>query len=73
MNLPTDNEFLRMVWYFFDEKGDPSRYCFWDEERFERLRPVEHHAWRQLVLAKATCYRLMLDLKDITDYTSEPV
>lgn len=61
-SIPTDNEFLRMVYYFYETKGDPTRYSSWDEDRFEALRPVEHGAWRRYVLENETCRRLMTEM-----------
>lgn len=58
-----DDEFLRMVHYFYDTKGDPTRYSSWDEDRFARLRPAAHHAWRTLRMSKMICNKYMDDLR----------
>lgn len=42
-----DKAFCRDVDYFWTEKGDPTRYVRWDEERCKRLMPEFHEAWRK--------------------------
>lgn len=45
-----DAEFRRMVRYFYDEKGDPTRYVLWDRSRCERLMPAFFEAWSKRVI-----------------------
>lgn len=47
MDERTDVDFKRMVRYFYEEKGDPTRYIAWDAERCKRLMPAFFEAWRQ--------------------------
>jgi hypothetical protein len=47
-----DRVFLFMVAYFWSEKGDPTRYVDWDEERLRKLDPNFHHLWRNYLVFK---------------------
>lgn len=40
-------DFRNMVSYFWTEKGDPTRYCFWSEERCAKDWPEFLHVWKQ--------------------------
>lgn len=40
-----DYEFMGMVAYFYEEKGDPTRFTRWDAERCARLMPDFFFAW----------------------------
>jgi hypothetical protein len=42
----SDSTFLDMVRYFHQAKGDVTRYCYWDEDRFRKLAPGAWRAWR---------------------------
>jgi hypothetical protein len=42
-----DATFRRMVRYFYLEKGDPTRYVFWEAERCKRLMPAFYEAWEK--------------------------
>ncbi len=57
MDDRSDTDFKRMVHYFWTEKGDPTRYSDWSEERCKRLMPAFHEAWRQ-----TTIYKTLADL-----------
>lgn len=54
----TDQSFMRMVAYFWSEKGDPTRFIHWDEERCKRLMPEFLRAWKKLCKHSATLHRL---------------
>lgn len=56
-NCINDAEFIRNVVYFWQTKGDPSRYAFWDALRCERLMPAFYEAWR-----KQETYKLLADM-----------
>ncbi len=59
-----DAEFLRMVRYFYETKGDPTRFVDWDEDRLEDLRPAVYEAWHRFLRAKTTLRALMADIED---------
>jgi len=40
-----DEGFVRMVIYFFEEKGTPTRYAGWEAERCQKLMPLFYEAW----------------------------
>jgi hypothetical protein len=63
VSRPDDAEFLRMVRYFYEEKGDPTRYVDWDEDRLEELRPAVYEAWHKFLRAKMTLRCLMTDIE----------
>lgn len=42
-----DKKFTKMVAYFWIEKGDPTRYCDWNDDRCRQLMPAFHAAWSQ--------------------------
>ncbi len=64
MSRPDDAEFLRMVRYFYETKGDPTRFVDWDEDRLEELRPAVYEAWRKFLRAKMRLRALMADIED---------
>lgn len=43
----SDDEFVRMIVYFWKEKADPTRFTGFDQERMERLMPTFAHAWKR--------------------------
>jgi hypothetical protein len=47
MSEPSDDQFKQMVCYFFEEKGNPTRYTSWDADRCKRLMPAFFEAWTQ--------------------------
>jgi hypothetical protein len=47
-----DETFKTMVLYFWEEKGDVERYCFWSEERCAKVWPAFFHAWKQYKAAE---------------------
>lgn len=57
-----DDEFLRMVQYFYETKGTPERFVGWDERRFRALRPEAHAAWLAAKHAKMLADHAMHDL-----------
>ena len=61
-----DEEFLRMLRYFYEKKGDPSCYTDWDEGRFMSLCPEAHRAWLKLLRAQKACDAAMAFLEDET-------
>lgn len=63
-NKTPDDEFLRMVKYFYETKGDPTRYVDWNEDRFEELRPAAYEAWHRFLRAKMALRAHMADLED---------
>lgn len=62
MSGPDDQEFLHMVRYFYDAKGDPTRYTEWDEARFRRLAPVAWHLWLEYRMTKRMLNTAMSEL-----------
>ena len=58
----SDQQFLDMLRYFHEAKGDITRYTEWDEERFKRLDPAAHAAWVDLARAEKLFNRLMRSL-----------
>ncbi len=57
-----DDEFLRMVQYFYEEKGDPERYSSWDKRRFAALCPEAFRALRRLRWAQRRCDKCMEEI-----------
>lgn len=58
-----DRDFIKMVAYFWQEKGDPTRYCDWDEERCKQLMPEFHHTWKKMCKHRATLHRIVEELR----------
>jgi hypothetical protein len=42
-----DFDFKRMVHYFQEEKGDPTRSTAWNEERCKKLMPLFYECWKK--------------------------
>ena len=57
-----DDEFLRMVQYFYEAKDDPTRYVHWDESRFRELNLYAHTMWRDYERARRLCDDAMSDM-----------
>lgn len=51
--MKTDDDFKMMVAYFWNEKGDPTRFVDWDEARCERVWPEFLSAYRQYKTARS--------------------
>lgn len=66
MGLDSDIRFVNSVVYFWDEKRDPTRYCFWDAERCRQLMPAFYEAWRQ-----CKAYEQLADLAARAAYKEE--
>ena len=45
--MDDDERFKQMISYFQKEKGDVTRYCYWDESRCEKLMPLFYEAWKK--------------------------
>lgn len=41
----SDEEFTRMVIYYWKDKADPTRLVSWDEERCKRVMPAFYKSW----------------------------
>lgn len=48
--MSDDDEFKRDVRYFYQEKGDPTRFSGWDAARCQRLLPAFYEAWSKEVI-----------------------
>jgi len=48
----SDASFINTVAYFWREKGDPTRYVEWNEQRCRDLMPDFHFAWRTYEMAR---------------------
>lgn len=59
-----DREFVRMVCYFWRNKGDPTRYVDWDPARCERLMPMFYRAWRDAEFFEKVADRLARDAQE---------
>jgi hypothetical protein len=57
-----DSSFIRMVVYFWADKGDPTRYTDWDEARCKQLMPEFHRAWKKMCRHRATLDRIVNEL-----------
>jgi hypothetical protein len=53
-----DKVFIRDVAYFWEDKGDPTRFSGWDEARAERLMPAFVLVWKQFKGAREACDRI---------------
>lgn len=58
-----DLDFVRMVVYFTEDKGDPTRFTGWDEERCKRLMPLFHDAWVSMRKSEHAVQVAMADLR----------
>jgi len=59
-----NSTFLSMCEYFYETKGDPTRYVDWNEERFKALRPNAHRTWVNLSVAELVCDSAWEDLHE---------
>lgn len=59
-----DTEYLGMIIHFIQEHGDPTRLWGYDEERFMRVAPSLHAAWKRFKTAEDTLFRMARDHKD---------
>lgn len=62
--MSTDAEFVRSVLYFYKEKGDPTRYSYWDRVRCMQLMPAFHRAWTDWVIAEGVLDAVARDAYD---------
>lgn len=43
--MEDDAQFKDAILYFWTERGDPTRYSYWDAERCAKLLPDFFYAW----------------------------
>lgn len=66
MSTTLSKDHLRSIAYFWLEKGDPIRYCAWDEilPLLERDEPAFMQAWRNYLAADKTLNLVARDMMD---------
>ncbi len=56
--MADDETFKKMIAYFWEEKGDPTRYVDWDAMRCSALLPEFYEMW--------TKYKVYRELADVS-------